>query len=512
MQVKIITEVNITDAVTYLNYYKTLIEKDFLLHKIRSGEFFVLGCYDDSDLLGISILTNHGHIACLHIRELWKNKGLEKLLFQEIYHICTSQLRLTRITASPSKQDIAMFSYLGFRIFEPAAATELSSAISMQFFISPSDIRPASRNNGLIIGLSIAGGCFILIFIIIFIVAFSHTIINNTSYYDDIYDYDSWDDYDYDDYDYGDHDYGDYDYGDYDYDYNYDYGYDDYNYGDYDDYDTEPFFNYDYFSPFRDNDDDFWANEPEEEEPLVLNPYVDDDIPYHIEESSFTDYYHDDETYIDFEVYYPQLIGTGSDFEGQINFLIRNRAMQNTEDFYLHPTEYNKEQWADNDYLYLSSLVDYQIAYMDEDFVSIVMRDHYFWGSIFGEFEDMYTLNINLKDGTVYEIADFINVDEDFTDMWIEIMLEEEPDCTPLLNLKSEYFTEMLLSGDWVDGRYYTNFFVSADGVHMELVYHYRDEEHFITRGWVNAPFPTESLTPYARDCSLWDLITTVTQ
>ncbi len=466
MQVKTITEANITDAISYLNYDRTLIEEDFLLHKIRSKEFFVLGCYDDFNPLGLAILTNRGHVACLHVKDLWKNRGLEKLLFQEIYQICANQLRISCITATVSKADIAMFSYLGFRICQREVALDESAPVSMQFLIYPGDIKPASSSKGLIIGLSIGGGLLILIAFLIFAFFFTQLLKYDLSHYDD------WSNYIYDDYKYDDYEYDDYEYDDYQYnDFNYDEEYDD--------------------------------------EPLVLNPYAADDLPYHIEESSFTDYYHDEDTYIDFEVYYPQLIGTGSEYESQINLRIRDRAMKNTEDFYLHPTEENTQEWADNEYLYLSSVVDYQIGYMDENFVSIIIRDHYFWGSIFGEFEDIYTLNINLKDGTVYDVYDFININDDFTEMWIKTMLEEDPDCAPLLYLKPELFTEMLLSEYWVEGRYYTNFFVSGDGIHMELVYHYRDDS-LIARGWVNTPFPTEDLTPYRKDCPLWDLITPV--
>lgn len=124
---------------------------------------------------------------------------------------------------------------------------------------------------------------------------------------------------------------------------------------------------------------------------------------------------------------------------------------------------------------------------------------------------DSYTalrcVNINLKDGTVYDVKDIVELNDEFIGEWLDGMRDEADEETLLSELNEEEMKEVL-AGDSKDGCYDDNFFVDADGIEIGLSFRYSDTSEANTGfAWVTAPFELDELAPYQTDSSFWDLL-----
>lgn len=91
----------------------------------------------------------------------------------------------------------------------------------------------------------------------------------------------------------------------------------------------------------------------------------------------------------EYDVSYPVITyADGRDATG-VNELLRNAACAQLDTMYPEPQpEY---LYLDEDYPYLACYVDYEITYMSDEILCVAFQDHYFNGSMWGEFCDLRT-------------------------------------------------------------------------------------------------------------------------
>ena len=236
--------------------------------------------------------------------------------------------------------------------------------------------------------------------------------------------------------------------------------------------------------------------------------YQSDDLPYILTEESYIEYSESDKETVDFRIFYPRIEGLQN--ADELNEKIKAMAMATANRTYLERDDQFMDSLEGLNQYYFASDVQYRVTYQGGELLSIVFEDHYFSGALVLEFLDIRTLNLNLNDGTVYEtFSDIVNVDDAFQSFWYDRMLQEVPRSRVLNGLTQEQFRGML-DGAVVDGRYYVNYFLTADGFELGFTYHYNSGEEgetVIQRGWMSAPCWDIEMYGFSNDSDFWDLL-----
>lgn len=443
--------------------FQTFIKLENVMPKVEQGDLVFWGAYENTELCGVAAVQSTGHLSLLFVRSKWEGQGVSKMLFAEVYRYCTAERGLMRITVNAAPQALEVYRRLGFRETAPQQTVNGITFIPMEEICAPGDIRPAGNrksNKGLIIGICVGAGVLLLTLGILFgnlIIKISQ---NGAVYRQR--------------------------------------------------------------QERRDENDSIFGGEeeaPKEETPQekdtgieAIPSYAEENLPYTIEEETYT-YYSDGrsgEYPMEFDIRYPQIKGLGNEYEQEINAILKDCAMSTVNTLYLEPSEELKEAMLQEESPFMASQVTYKVSYAGADFISVVFNDHYFSGNYYAEFVDLRTRNLNLTDGTRYETADIVKLDDTFMADWIVRMKEEAPDAELLSGLKLSQFKK-ILDGEILENRYYDNFFVDADGIEIGVTYHYQsgDNGGFIERGWITAPYTMEEIAPYKSDNSFWKLVDT---
>ncbi len=216
-------------------------------------------------------------------------------------------------------------------------------------------------------------------------------------------------------------------------------------------------------------------------------------------------------TGVDISVRYPQFKGIKSGHEESINQAIKKRAMTTVDRMYLNPSESMREVLAENRNAdggnFIGSTVEPTITYNDEDIISVAFDDHYFIGSIYLEFQDLRTININLQTGEVYHwTTDIMTPDEGFATTWRKRSISKDGISEFLKRLPQEDLLPILSNDKAYSNRYFSDFYINnSKEICIVVTYHLGDEQG-IARGWQDAYFTYDELLPYKTASSFWDI------
>jgi hypothetical protein len=142
---------------------------------------------------------------------------------------------------------------------------------------------------------------------------------------------------------------------------------------------------------------------------------------------------------------------------------------------------------------------------MSENLLSIVMEDNSYQGSQEDYCYDFRTLNINLKDGSVLEVKNLVNIDNEFVKDWLEVMRAEAKNEKLLSELNKKELKKAL-EGDNLEGVYVVEFFFDKDGVEIGFAFDYEEgDENDAGYSWVTAPFSYKEIKKYTTDLPIWN-------
>ncbi len=240
----------------------------------------------------------------------------------------------------------------------------------------------------------------------------------------------------------------------------------------------------------------------------AIPEYIDEDVSYTLDEATYS--FTDEEktsTYITFEVAYPTVTGLkNSNLEDKINDALKKVAMESVDELYDNPTEEVKETVLSSDNPVLASTVDYKVTYASKNLLSVVYEDYSYRGNANNLCYNLRTLNISLKDGTIFEVKDILDMDQEFLDEWLSVMRDEVGNDKFLSELSDEELKEAL-KGDSKDGVYVANFFVDKDGIEIGFDLNYKaDDSNDLGYLWVTAPFQFDEIEKYQNDSEFWSL------
>lgn len=433
--------------------FQKFIKIDHITDLYNRREMYFWGAYEGNDLVGVGAMYKSGHVSLLDVGTRYHHQGIGRALFETMKQFCAQNLGLMRMTVNAAPNAVNYYQSYGFQMNAQEQTQNGIRYVPMDFLISLAEIQPQTKKSqtGLIIGVV----ALVAIVIIVALVIFGRFMINVFNNEMNSFRYrDEWEDSWYDN----------------DYDYDYDDDYDETKYG------IEG-----------------------------IPVYEADDVSYSVDDELYYKDNYGSSVQMCMDIEYPQLTDLDSEHADKINKILEDCAMETANALYVNPTNEVKEFLLEQGQTYIGSEVRYKITYMSDDIICVVFDDHYFWGSIYAEFHDLRTRTINLKDGTVYEIKDIVNLDDAFMDAWYDSMKEEVPEATVTDDLSLDVFKKVF-EGEFVENRYSNAFFLKDGGIEIGLSYHYGDDDT-ISRGWMTAPFTWDEIASYKKDNGLWKIV-----
>lgn len=473
--------------------FRSFIKYDNMEPLCRSGELIFFGAYEEADLAGTLAVRRDGHICLFFVRKDYQDRGIGRMLCTACEEYCAQTLQVGKMTVNAAPGAVSKYASLGFQAAGEEQTVSGIRFVPMEREITASD-KPASGKSRapLIIGI-VAGGLVLLLVLLFGVYSIGRGAFNYVrEHYFGGYEepYDGW----HHDDDYGDHDNG---YDDHD-DHR---DWDDHDYHDYDEHDRG-----EHSGSFGTGD--YGAGGETDSGLEAIPAYEAEGLSYEIEEKDYT--YSDKEKksmLIDFQVKYPQINGLSGDLGKKVNDELKNCAMETVDKIYTNPSDSVKEDVLSNEYPALVSYVGYKISYINDEFISVVFQDYSYQGDSSTYHINLRTRNINLKDGTVYQVKDIVDMDEDFMDDWLYLMRDEADDDSMLSELSMAQMKQAL-EGDSLGGVYTANFFVHADGIEIGFDFNYKaDDSHDLGYAWVTAPFDFSDIRAYKTKSAFWEAI-----
>lgn len=444
--------------------FQKFIKYDSINEMYQRGEITFFGAFDEEEMKGTLAVKSSGHICLFFVKSECQGQGIGKMLFQEMYNYCVQKLRVNKITVSAAPGALTQYLHLGMRQTGEERIESGIRYIPMEMYANPGLVRPVGKKTKtpVIVALIIAGVVLLLAALIGGVVLIKGLYEKTAR---QIESGQIWED-------------------------------------DYDDWDELP-----------DGDEGRGDKDEESEEDTLAGlqavpEYIAENLPYEIKDDEYA--YADSDkknTVIEFNVKYPRIEGLEGKNTEQINAVIKNCAMQTVDKIYENPTDEVKEKVLAESSPILVSYVTYKVCYANADFISIAFEDVSYQGSYVDYHVNLRTLNINLKDGIVYNVRDIVKLNDEFLDEWLDEMQEEAENDMFLSELTKEEMKKAL-EGESSDGVYVANFFVDRDGIEIGYDLNYtQDDSHDLGYAWVTAPFDFDEIKDYRTDSAFWKSI-----
>lgn len=445
--------------------FQKFIKYDYISQVWQRGELIFFGAYENGELLGTLALRPDGHIALFFVAKERQGQGIGRVLFDHAYHYCAQYLHGGRLTVNAAPDAVERYIHLGMRPVSGEQEREGIHYVPMEMYVNLSMVSPKSRHSK---APWIALGAFGVILVLVL------TFIGVSAGRDLRREIGRQRDFSYEE-------------PDYDYDYDYDFGFGS--------------------EELPDGFEGGVYEEPEEVSGIWAIPeMIDDNVTYEIEEDTYE--FMDDEKrsmVIQFNVTYPCVSGlSDASVEKKVNDILKARAMETVKRIYDDPAPEIKERVIGEQYPVLIDYVNYKVCYASENVLSVVYEDYGYEGGQNYYVQHLRTCNINLKDGTVYEVKDIVELSDAFLEDWLTRMRSEAEDDTFLSEADLNTFKKAL-EGDSQEGVYEVNFFVDAEGIEIGFDFNYAEgDENDPGYVWVTAPFTFEEIEKYASGSDLW--------
>ena len=446
--------------------FQDFIRYPSIEQKIQTEGLAMFGAYEGMELRGAGAVLPTGHIALLFVRRQYQHQGIGKALFTEMCGFAGQVFRVQQVTVNAAPGAVNAFRHMGMYDAAPEQSSGGMRYTPMGMWVIAAPAR--RKKKGLFLAAGIGAACLALL-----IVA-SAALVRETKYAAEngsgsgsfsvpgedgpsVWDW-------YDEY------------------------YDDF-YGDTD--------------PGEDG-----LTDSQESGIDAIDAHVDPDCGYQVTESDYT-YTAENTTSaaIQFEVYYPQVEGLGEKVQEKVNTALQDCALATVDKLYLEPSDEMKEKVLGEENPVLASFVEYKVTYQSPSLLSVVFQDYSYEGSAGDVYTSLRCCNVNLEDGTVYQVKDIASLDDAFISLWAQEMRDEAEDSALLAELGEEDM-KAVLGGDTKDGVYDAQFFADADGVEIGLSFRYpADSPDNRGYAWVTAPFDYDETGSFSTDSTFWSAL-----
>lgn len=446
--------------------FREFIKYDNITAMVSDGELILFGAVEDGHPVGVLAIQNDGFIRLFYVAKDRQGQGIGGKLFQSVYNYCAQVLKVEKITVHAAPGAVEKYLHLGLGRTGNVQEADGRRFVPMEMYVRPDHVQPVEKKSsrrGLIVGIVIVVVVVILVFVLgSLLIRNFYNSRQETEQPSEEDEFGWWGE--------------DPDGGDYGFD----------------------------ISPYINGGN---GNTEEEAEASALDvpAHVDDSLSYEISEENYD--YVDEETetmVVQFDVDYPQVKGLKGDMDSTVNQALKDCAMETVDAIYTDPSTEMKEHVLQEENPVLASSLTYKVCYANENFMSVAFTGFSYRGSMDDYYNELRTLNINLKDGTIYQVKDIVTLDDSFINAWADCMRKEASNDELLSEMSSEDMVKAL-EGDTMDGVYAVNFFVDDDGIEIGFAFHYpADDENDQGFAWVTAPFTFSEIEKYATDSAFW--------
>lgn len=442
--------------------FQDFIKYEHLLPMIQNGGISFFGAFEGPELCGTLGLLADGHIALFFVRRHWQRRGIGRMLFQAAYNYGAQVLGVRKLTVRSAPSAVEIYRRLGMQQAGEEQTENGISYVPMELFVIPGIVQPVKKSRTPVI-IAAAIGAVLLIaagtagfFLVRNVMNVARQAIGEQ---DPFRDYSGDEFY----FDGG----GGYDYG-----------------------------------GSQDGTEELTGID-------AIEADIAENLSYELTEDTYSYAGEPNSSVmIDFYVNYPVIEGMkDTDVQETVNEALRNCAMQTVDEIYENPSNEIRDRVLQASAPVLVSYVEYKVCFANDDFVSVAFEDNSYRGS--EEYFDpsLRTVNISLRDGTVYQVKDIVELGDDFLEEWVSVMRGEAENEEFLSELDTDQMRETL-SGNSDEDIYVPNFFVYANGIEIGYDLNYpADDPHDLGYIWVTAPFSPEDLKPYQTDSEFWRLI-----
>lgn len=435
-----------------IDMFREGIRYENLRPKLEQGEVLFFGAFEGNILCGTCGLTRQGQIRYLFVRREWQKRGVGRQLIRGIYPFCGEVLGVTRLFIEAVPASVTALNRLGFSEEASAQQTEEGFFVPMQLMIVPGG-KPSKRSRRKIVMIAV-GICFLIALLAAMVVKEVNSILEQT--------------------------------------------------------DTTV----QESSGLNGAEDGI----PEEDSDVdssngldQIPEYEEENLPFEVTEEMYQYTPEQRSTVIQFEIYYPQISGMEDEkIQEKVNEELKSCAMETVDRIYDHPESDVKSRVLEESKPVLADFVRYKVTYLTEDYICVAYEDYSYEGNETYHYVGLRTKNINLKDGTVYEVSDIVNLNDTFLKKWRMAMQEEASDDTFLEDIDLHTLKQILSGESDKEGTFTPVFFADADGIEIGLSFHYdKEDPDAESYAWVTAPYRyyLNSLKDGRTDSTFWDLV-----
>ncbi len=444
--------------------FNGLEQEEEILRQAEEENLILAGCFGDgpaAGLLGWGMADSGGQILFVFVREEHRRHGMGTAIVDMLRQVCSQKFAVLRITAQAPQEMVPFLTKCGLRVYAPQRQENGRTFFPMEDMLSPVELKP--HKNGFRMGLIIGGVCVAVLVLCLLIFLLGKKVVGEVESLQEVQRQEERQK------------------------------------EIPDEPETEVLPGYEEEDPAEES--------PAEDEGIDDIPaYVASDVSYQMTEENYKEKEAREEATIDYDIDYPQVSGLPSGKDQEVNQILKDAAMGNANTYYLNPTQEIQDFLAEQEELYLGSQVKYRVTYMDDRLLCVIYEDHYFTGSVYGEYLALRTRVIDLETAEIYDVQDVLRADETFVDLWRAKIKEKDPDNYPAAELSDEAFLGTM-TGEIIDGRYFANLVLAGDGLRVGFTYAFRSEDDMrLSRGWVTAEFTEEELEPYRQDSRMWEL------
>lgn len=423
--------------------------------RIGQGEIILFGAWEGQELCGVSGVDRRGNILLLYVKKQWQRRGIGRMMMQAMCQFCAQTLVVTRMLMKVVPSATTAMNHLGMREIAPVQNVGAETYVPMEMMITPAAVKPKKMQKKTI-AIIVAGAvlCVTLISLLcVMVYREARRVFSSPSAIE---------------------------------------------------------------IPYGESDDFGGSSEGDGSGKDVatgidaISEYEETGLSFEVKEENYQFSPEDmKSTYVNFEINYPQITGLADEkVQDMVNKELENCAMETKTRIYDNPDTEIKERVLREENPILAGCVEYKVTYLTEDYISVVFEDYTYEGNQNAKHVGLRTRNISLKDGTVYEVKDVFNLNDDFIKEWLEIMRDEADTDDLLAEVDMDGLRKALSGEDTKSGTYQPVFFADAEGVEVGFSFRYADDdENDNGFAWVTAPFGFKEVQKYHQNDEFWELV-----
>jgi len=95
--------------------FKNFISPKNIITHLKTGQFFIIGCKIDDELIGVIAVRDNSHVSLLFVKKEYHRRGIARKLFNiALKKSCSKDSTLQTITVNSSPYAVKIYERIGF--------------------------------------------------------------------------------------------------------------------------------------------------------------------------------------------------------------------------------------------------------------------------------------------------------------------------------------------------------------------------------------------------------------